>query len=162
MDSKYNSQLTTTAPPAAYDASKILSAGLPPHQMNNPLFNISGHHYFSGIFPNITPTFNLHASDDSPDYGVYFAKVDTKAPAAAMLGTQSTSRGGEAAVAWLKLDVPSTPPAPYQVLAADQKGVQEIFRVNTVGGNANATDCASHGDGTVFSVNYAAEYWFWA
>ena len=159
-------EITTTLAPAAYEA-KSLSSGLPPHQNNNPLFNITGYHYFSANSnPDpaaaISPTFNFNLGPQYPNYGLFFAKVDTKAPAAPTLAGQSTSKGGQSAVPWLKLAVPDKPPPGLVLEPSDKRGVKEIFRVNTVGGNANATDCAAHADGKVFSVDYVAEYWFWA
>ena len=69
---------------------------------------------------------------------------------------------------WVKLKVQTTPPAPYAVDIVDQKPVQEVYRVNTVGGAAPAT-CAMaqqngliSADGGAFQIQYAAEYWFWA
>ena len=166
MDSTDRNNLTASMVPAAYEYPESSSGPLP--QFNNPMFNISGHHYFSD---DKTPTFNLVMKQTGPpptnaeiplsNYGIYFAKVSDKAAAAPTLGDEPTSRAGEAAVQWLKLSVTSPAPAPYKVMVEDQKSAKEIFRVNTVGGNANAGDCAKHADGKEFSIPYAAEYWFW-
>jgi len=103
---------------------------------------ISGHHYFQNT---TTPTFNL----DTTNYELGFAPTaknnTTPAPANAPKGQNGVGNG---AVAWLKL------------LTRDGAtgDLQEIYRVNTAGGNPPAT-CV--GSPAAFEVQYAAEYWFW-
>ncbi|KAG0651862.1 hypothetical protein D0Z07_1298 [Hyphodiscus hymeniophilus] len=103
---------------------------------------ISGHHYFSNAS---TPTFNL----DTPSLDLGFApcskNASVSAPAGAPVGQDNKGNG---AVAWLKL----------LTIDGATGGLEEIYRVNTAGGNPPAT-CA--GMPATFEVQYAAEYWFY-
>lgn len=111
----------------------------------------SGHHYFTD---STTPTFNLVW--DATNYGIFFSKkaFNVTAPATAVAGPD-----GSKAVPWLKLEVES-PVAPLTIEEKDLvPSVKEIYRVNTAGGAAPAT-CA--GMPAAFSMQYAAEYWFFA
>ncbi|CAD6570901.1 MAG: hypothetical protein ASARMPRED_004067 [Alectoria sarmentosa] len=112
---------------------------------------LSGHHYFTD---STTPTFNLVWG--TTNYGIFFSKKTSNvtAPATAAIGPD-----GSKAVPWLKLEVES-PVAPLTIQENDLvPSVKEIYRVNTAGGAAPAT-CA--GMPTSFSMQYAAEYWFFA
>ncbi|KAL2268530.1 hypothetical protein VTJ83DRAFT_3376 [Remersonia thermophila] len=96
----------------------------------------SGLHYFSDP---TTPFFGVGRVGD------FFGKKDAAAPApaGAFKGLQ-----GEGAVPWLKL-------------VAKQPGagsLQEVYRVETVGGSAPAT---CEGMPESFTVEYATQYWFY-
>jgi hypothetical protein len=95
---------------------------------------LSGHHYFTDL---TTPFFNLNTNQH--DWGtVGCKKVNaTSAPNAVT------------DVSWLKLQSKST----------DGCTISEVYRLNTQGGQPPAT-CA--GQQSAFSVQYAAEYWFWS
>jgi hypothetical protein len=102
---------------------------------------VSGHHYFSN---STTPDFDLKTP--AMDLGfIPCAKNNTApAPAAASVGQGGVGHG---AVAWLKL------------VARDGAtgNLQEVYRINTAGGNPPAT-CA--GMPATFEVQYSAQYWF--
>ncbi|MCJ1369224.1 hypothetical protein MMC20_000434 [Loxospora ochrophaea] len=132
-------------------------ASLPALALNNPRpaacaqlspadIAISGHHYF---VTTTTPTFNLDTSNGQ--YGITFASKNASvpAPAGSVVGQNNSGNG---AVPWLKLE--SQGPA-----AGTVGPVQEIYRVNTAGGQPPAT-CA--GQPATLTVQYSAEYWFYA
>ena len=73
-------------------------------------------------------------------------------------GKTNVGPDGSKAVAWLKLQV-NTPNGNCD--PKDDKGVQEVYRVNTQGGGAPKT-CADYGKTGDFTVEYSAEYWFFA
>ncbi|KAK3370154.1 malate dehydrogenase [Podospora didyma] len=103
---------------------------------------VTGSHWF----PNLTtPFFNLDVSRDLKLGQAACAKNNSApAPADAAKGQQ-----GEPAVPWLKL-----------VTKAGTTGdLQEVYRVETAGGSAPAT---CKGMPASFTVQYAAEYWFYA
>jgi len=104
---------------------------------------ISGHHFFANM---TTPLFNLDST--AAQLGVVpCSKNNTvTAPANSPKGQDNQGFGS---VAWLKL------------LARDGAtgNLQEVYRVNTAGGNPPAT-CA--GMPATFEVQYSSEYWFWA
>ncbi|KAH8815841.1 hypothetical protein F5884DRAFT_773843 [Xylogone sp. PMI_703] len=104
---------------------------------------ISGHHYFTST---TTPFFNLNTPGQ--DLGdIPCAKNNTASPPAnAAVGQNNVGFG---AVAWLKL------------VAKDGAtgGLQEVYRINTAGGNPPPT-CA--GMPSTFEVPYSAEYWFYS
>ena len=108
---------------------------------------VSGHHYF---LTTTTPFFNL----DTPMGQIGqapFAKNNTQgAPTGTVAGSDADDRGqqGEAAVAWLKLVAKE----------GATGGLQEVYRLQTVGGSPPAT-CA--GMPATFTVQYAAQYWFY-
>lgn len=103
---------------------------------------ISGHHFFTNT---TTPFFNLNT--EALDLGtVPCAKNNSiAAPTVAAKGQGGVGNG---AVTWLKL------------VARDGAtgGLEEVYRVNTAGGNPPAT-CA--GMPATFEVQYSAEYWFY-
>jgi len=76
-------------------------------------------------------------------FGAKTASVS--APASAPLGPDGTG-----AVTWLQLE------AKTNIAAETSVGVIEAYRVETAGGNPEAT-CSSVGTQT---IDYAAEYWF--
>jgi hypothetical protein len=110
-------------------------------QPSNILF--SGHHFFSN---NTTPIFDLNLAPKA-DYGYAVAQKESAAPAP---DNAPTGLDGEPAVAWLKLDT----------VDGTLGGLKHIYRVNTVGGSAPKT-CEGLKSG-VFSVQYTAQYWFYA
>lgn len=102
---------------------------------------ISGHHYFSNT---TTPTFDLDTTAMQLGFAPCSKNNTVAAPAGSSVGQGDVGFG---AVAWLKL-----------VARVGATGnLQEIYRVNTAGGNPPAT-CA--GMPATFEVEYAAEYWF--
>ena len=70
----------------------------------------------------------------------------SSAPANAIKGQNGVGNG---AVAWLYLNTTN----------ATQGDVRAVYRVNTAGGNPPKT---CEGSDAVFSVQYAAEYWFYS
>lgn len=108
--------------------------------------DLSGHHYFA---TTTTPVFNLSASNDPTEQlgTVVGRKVaNSTAPADATKGENGVGNG---AVAWLYLSTTN----------ATEGDVRAVYRVNTAGGNPPKT-CES--SDAVFSVQYAAEYWFYS
>lgn len=63
--------------------------------------------------------------------------------------TKGQNGVGNGAVAWLYLNTTN----------ATQGDVRAVYRVNTAGGNPPET---CEGSDAVFSVQYAAEYWFYS
>jgi hypothetical protein len=105
--------------------------------------DLSGHHYFLDA---TTPFFNLDTTLHQYGTGAFKKSNSTAAPTDAPLGQFGQGNGS---VAWLKLD------------AKDSSGqiFQEVFRVNTAGGNPPKM-CT--GMPAAFEVEYAAEYWLFA
>lgn len=114
-----------------------------------------GEHYFAG---NGTPTFDLtlgtkfHPDSligEYEDLGVTSATTigakNSTAPATAPKGENGAGNG---AVPWLRLPV----------LNQTDSDIKVVYRLNTAGGKAPA-NCAS--SPAYFSVQYAAEYWFY-
>jgi hypothetical protein len=102
---------------------------------------ISGKHWFTN---QTTPFFDLDSSTQQLG-GVPCGKdADVAAPADAPVGQL-----GEPAVRWLKL----------RAVAGATGGLQEVYRVETVGGSAPAT---CKGMPATFEVQYATQYWFYA
>jgi len=111
---------------------------------NNPMFAyMSGHHYFTD---NSTPYFNLDTAEFTYGQGAFKKLNGTAAPADADKGQIGQAYG---AVPWLKLASKT----------ADGCTFQEVYRVNTAGGNPPAT-CA--GQAANIEIQYSAEYWFYA
>lgn len=106
--------------------------------------DLVGHHYFIDDFT--TPFFNLDTASHSYGMGAFKVVGNMKAPSSAMVGQYNK---GDGAVAWLKLDAKSQ----------DAQVFQEVYRLNTAGGLAPKM-CT--GMPSEFSVEYAAEYWFWS
>jgi hypothetical protein len=107
---------------------------------------LSGHHYFS---TNTTPVFNLNASPDpARDLGVAVAHkvANSTAPANATKGVGGVGNG---AVAWLYLLTTN----------ATDGNIRAIYRLSTAGGSPPKT---CDGISGVFSVQYAAAYWFYS
>ncbi|KAF3023549.1 hypothetical protein E8E14_010002 [Neopestalotiopsis sp. 37M] len=104
--------------------------------VDEPL-SVLGHHFFDA---SLTPTFDLYnAADNLLFKGGKLSGV--KAPADADPGILNTG-----AVDWLQLGDKGA-----------SVGLTEVYRVVTAGGGALA--CAEAGQ--VFSVPYAAQYWFY-
>ncbi|KAF2204916.1 hypothetical protein GQ43DRAFT_103021 [Delitschia confertaspora ATCC 74209] len=99
---------------------------------------LSGHHEFNAAG---TPYFSLKT--EAHDYGDVNVKknASSSAPAGSDKG-----RNGMGSVTWLKL------------VASSEGSYKEVYRLNTAGGQAPATCDGMPGQ---FSVEYAAEYWFW-
>lgn len=114
-----------------------------------------GEHYFAS---NGTPTFDLSlGAKDYPDalqthenLGITSATTvgakNSTAPASAPKGENGAGAG---AVPWLRLPV----------LNETESDIKAVYRLNTAGGKAPATCVDSP---AYFSVQYAAEYWFYA
>lgn len=102
-----------------------------------------GHHYFDA---NSSPTFDLAAAA-----GLFFSGAktgDVKAPADADKGILDTG-----AVDWLQLGDNGR---------GLSEGVSIVYRVETAGGVAEACSVSgANAAGEVFSVPYAAQYWFY-
>jgi hypothetical protein len=99
----------------------------------------SGHHYFTS---DKVPMFDLRTPESN--YGYVQAKPDTvksAAPKDAALGPNQMG-----SVAWLKLNS----------VEGDYK---DVFRVHTAGGNPPKTCAGIEGS---FTVEYSAQYWFYA
>lgn len=105
--------------------------------------DLSGHHYFIDL---TTAYFNLDTS--SHDYGTgAFKKVNASAaPDGAAVGQGGQGYG---AVPWLKLNAKN----------AQGQNMQEVYRLNTAGGQAPKT---CEGQDKSFEIEYAAEYWIWS
>lgn len=102
---------------------------------------ISGHHYFTNT---TTPTFNLNTATQDLGFAPCSKNNTSPAPTGSPVGQGGQGHG---AVAWLKL-----------ITREGATGnLEEVYRVNTAGGNPPAT-CA--GMPAIFEVQYAAEYWF--
>jgi hypothetical protein len=109
-------------------------------------FDLSGYHYFA---TNTTPVFNLNASPDPLQrIGNVVANKVASSPAP-MNATKGVHGIGNGAVDWLYL----------KTTKATQGDVRAVYRVNTAGGNLPKT-CES--SDAVFSVQYAALYWFYS
>jgi len=102
---------------------------------------ISGHHFFSNA---TTPDFNLNTAAMNLGFAPCAKNNTVPAPATAPKGQGEVGNG---AVPWLKLITKD----------GATGNLEEIYRVNTAGGQPPAT-CA--GMPTTFEVQYASEYWF--
>ena len=115
---------------------------------------LSRPHYISDA---TTAVFNLHTS--ASNYGISFMRkiANVTAPAST---PQKSNLGpdGSKALPWLKLQVRDPN---GDCLPEDNKGVKEIYRVNTQGGSPPKT-CAERGKTGDFTVEYSSEYWFYA
>ncbi|KAI9808137.1 MAG: hypothetical protein M1825_004594 [Sarcosagium campestre] len=102
---------------------------------------LSGHHYFTAAG---VPAFDLNTPKP---YGLLFGSknASTPAPADALKGKGNQGFG---AVPWLKL-----------THKEGSVGFQEVYRVNTAGGNP-PPNCKGVKPGA-FEVDYAAEYWLY-
>ena len=108
--------------------------------------DLSGHHYFA---TTTTPIFNLDASrDPAQEIGnvVAHKAANSTAPANAVKGPNGVGNG---AVVWLYLNTTN----------ATQGDVKAVYRLNTAGGSPPKTCENSDPE---FSVQYAAEYWFYS
>lgn len=103
---------------------------------------ILGHHYFS---TTTTPVFDLNTPYAMFGEVVGMTANKVAAPLDAPKGQAQVSFG---AVPWLKLVATNASTGP----------VQAVYRVNTAGGNPPTT---CEGMPSSFTVEYAAEYWFW-
>ncbi|KAI9055476.1 hypothetical protein LZ554_000430 [Drepanopeziza brunnea f. sp. 'monogermtubi'] len=106
-------------------------------------FEISGHHYFSN---GTTPDFDLNSAGLGLGFAPCQKDAGVPAPADTTLGQGNVGFG---TVPWLKLTTRD----------GATGGLEEVYRVNTAGGNPPPT-CA--GMPATFEVQYAAEYWFYA
>lgn len=98
---------------------------------------ISGSHFFT---PEVVPFFNLDT--DAAQIGTISCKKDAAVPAPAD-ASKGQGGQGQGAVPWLKLS------------AKDSTGnLQEVYRLNTAGGNPPKT---CNGMPAAFEVEYAAE-----
>jgi hypothetical protein len=123
--------------------SKVLQFPLP---LGFAPFDLSGYHYFA---TNTTPVFNLNASPDPlQQIGNVVANKVANSPAP-MNATKGVHGIGNGAVDWLYLNTTNV----------TQGDVRAVYRVYTAGGNPPKT-CES--SDAVFSVQYAALYWFYS
>lgn len=125
----------------------VLDFALPSSTVQTPLapanIDLLGHHYFTN---STTPTFNLDTTTEK-QYGIAMAKkVDAMtAPAGSVVGQNNEGYG---ATTWLYLTT----------VAGTVGDYQEVYRVNTAGGNA-PTNCS--GQASAFEIQYAAQYYFY-
>lgn len=103
----------------------------------------SGHHYFNSAG---VPTFDLN--DNLDKLGMVNAKVSNKSavPVSAVKGQNGV---GDGSVPWLLLAATNT----------SNSIIKSVYRLNTAGGSPPA-DCSN--SPAYFSVQYAAEYWFYS
>lgn len=138
----FNVSCVAADSPQLLDKLPQVALNLPvPADSAGPAYtDMTGHHYF--LNPT-TPFFNMDTSLHQYGTGAFKKVNSTNAPSGALPGQYGQ---GDGAVAWLKLD------------AQDSAGqvLQEVYRVNTAGGQPPAT-CA--GMPASFEVQYAAEYW---
>ncbi|KAI1812237.1 hypothetical protein GGS20DRAFT_558990 [Poronia punctata] len=104
--------------------------------------DVSGKHFFTNA---TTPFFNLDTSRHRIGEAPCSKTNATDAPEDAPKG-----RNGEKAVPWLRLATNEQ---------GTTGGIHEVYRVQTVGGSAPET---CEGQPEAFTVQYAAEYWFYA
>lgn len=106
--------------------------------------DLSGHHFFAD---KTTAVFNMDANPQA-QVGVALAHkvANSTAPPNAPKGPGGVGNG---AVAWLQL----------QTIAGTTGAVKTVYRLNTAGGSPPTT-CANMP--AQFSLQYAAEYWFWS
>lgn len=112
-------------------------------EQNRPLpppsnLAISGHHYFTNA---TTPLFDLDSTSSKLGIAPCAKNSSTPAPANASKGQNNQGFG---AVAWLKL----------LTIDGATGNLQEVYRVNTAGGQPPATCAGING---AFEVQYAAE-----
>lgn len=105
---------------------------------------LSGHHYFTDL---TTAFFDLNTPVGRYSAGGFKKVNATAAPADALKGQNGEGHG---AVPWLKLVSKNTTAG---------CAFQEIYRINTAGGQPPAT-CT--GQQAAFEVEYSAEYWFYS
>ena len=99
---------------------------------------ISGHHYFEAA----VPTFNLDTTSMNLGIAPTSKNSSVNAPAGAPLGQYNQGFGS---VAWLKL----------LATEAATGNIEEVYRVNTAGGNPPKTCAGMPSD---FEVQYSAEW----
>ncbi|KAK4657344.1 hypothetical protein QC762_212180 [Podospora pseudocomata] len=102
---------------------------------------VSGIHYFTD---GTTPFFGLDTPQWHLGEGTFGKNASTAAPLTAAKGKK-----GEAAVPWLRLAAKGT----------NTGGLQEVYRLETVGGSAPAT---CKGMPASFEIQYSTQYWFYA
>lgn len=124
--------------------SLALEYPVPAETLSPSNIALSGHHFFRDT---TTPIFNMDTSTTA-EYGYVVGKKNASsvAPADAVVGQNNEGYG---AVAWLYLLA--------QNGTTDQ--LQNVYRLNTAGGSPPTT---CEGQESVFEIQYAAEYWFWA
>ncbi len=129
-----------------YPLPAIPSAPQPGSQVD-----LSGHHYFS---TNTTPVFELNSATLGAHLGVVVGKksANSTAPAGSPLGPDGK---GDGSVAWLQLSATNA-----SVTTSGDGQWKSIYRVNTAGGSPPKT-CEGKNAGEVFSVEYAANYWYY-
>lgn len=101
--------------------------------------DLAGHHYF---LDSTTPYFNLDTSLHTWGQGPFSKIASVSAPTDAIKGPFGQGNG---AVSWLQLNTKDA-----------ECNLQQVYRVNTAGGNPPAT---CQGQQAAFQVQYAAEYW---
>jgi hypothetical protein len=103
---------------------------------------LSGHHFFQNT---TTAVFNLDTTAER-QFGLVIAKkvASSNAPTGSPEGQEGLGFGS---VPWLYL----------QAEVGTTNGLQSVYRLNTAGGNPPQT---CEGMPAMFTVQYAAEYWF--
>ena len=105
--------------------------------------DLSGNHFFRDT---TTPIFNLTTTNIQIGLAVAKKNASSPAPSDAPKGQNGV---GDGAVAWLYLTTTN----------GTSGGLQSVYRLNTAGGSSPKTCQSSPG---AFSVQYAAEYWFYS
>ncbi|KAJ9667182.1 hypothetical protein H2201_002702 [Coniosporium apollinis] len=133
--------LLAAMPPVALDNSlpKPVSANKVSKNSITPA--LAGTHYFTNL---TTPFFDMDTALHAYGRGGFAKVAGTPAPEGAPVGPKGRGNGS---VPWLKLGS----------VSADE-GWQEVYRVNTAGGQPPSS---CEGMPKTFTVEYAAEYWMW-
>jgi hypothetical protein len=111
-------------------------------QLSLDNITLSGHHFFQNT---TTPVFNLDTTAKQ-QFGLIVAEkvASSNAPTGSPKGQADLGFGS---VTWLYL----------QAESGTTNGLQSVYRLNTAGGNPPQT---CEGMPAMFTVQYAAEYWF--
>ncbi len=133
--------LLAAMPPVALDNSLPKSVSTTKASKNGLTPALAGTHYFTNL---TTPFFDMDTALHAYGRGGFAKVAGTPAPEGAPVGPKGRGNGS---VPWLKLGG----------VSADE-GWQEVYRVNTAGGQPPSS---CEGMPKTFTVEYAAEYWMW-
>ena len=111
--------------------------------------DLLGHHYFNDTSATTpTPVFDFHVSGDGFIAGKLEERKSIDAPANAIKGVDARGFGS---VPWVQV--------PKRFDAEGKKAFNELWRVETAGGSPPKT-CEAFPEGGEFTVEYAANYWY--